>query len=45
MKVRDLLEKIEIGGVKYIDIYNEDGDALCSVDCTNRWREFLAEKY
>lgn len=44
MKVINLLEKLEIGGVEYIDIHKEDGDVLCSVECTNRWHEFLAEK-
>ena len=44
MKVIELLEKLEIGGVEYIDIDKEDGDVLCSVECANRWHEFLVEK-
>lgn len=44
MKVIDLLEKVDIDELEFIDIYTEDEIALCTVSCPDRWRGFLTEK-
>lgn len=44
MKVRDLLEKVYIEDIEYIDIFSEHEDGLCGVLHPERWREFLTEK-
>lgn len=44
MKVIDLLEKVYIEDIEYIDIFSEDDDGLCGVLHPERWRELLPEK-
>ncbi len=44
MKVIDLLEKVYIEDIEYIDVFSEDEDGLCGVLHPERWREFLTEK-
>ena len=44
MRVIDLLEKVDIDDLEFIDIFSKDEDGLCGVLHPDRWCEFLPEK-